>query len=151
MDGTSRLITGSEVFPEATAENALKVLEDALARYGCPREVLTDRGAQFYASEGERKEKGASRFETFLAEKGIKHILCRVSHLQTNGKLERFYGVYDQKKHQFTSIDEYVEWHNTIKPHLSLDFENLETPIQAFHRKLFLEEQKAPPAETKVK
>ena len=31
---------------------------------------------------------------------------------QTNGKLERFYGVYDQ-------------------PHLSLNYENLETPIQA--------------------
>jgi len=29
-------------------------------------------------------------------------------HAQTNGKLERFYGVYDQKRRQFRSIDEYV-------------------------------------------
>jgi len=96
---------------------------------------VTDRGTQFYASEGERKEKGISRFEVYLAEKGIKHILCRVSYPQTNGKLERFYGVYDQKKHQFKDIDEYVHWHNKVKPHLSLNLENLETPIQAFHRK----------------
>ena len=151
MDDASRLITGYGVFLEATSENALQVLKKAISRYGRPREILTDRGTQFYASEGERKEKGVSRFETFLAEKGIRHILCRVSHPQTNGKLERFYGVYIQKRHQFTSIDEYVQWHNEVKPHLSLDFENLETPIQAFHRKLPLEEQKTPPAETKVK
>jgi len=40
---------------------------------------------------------------------------------ETNGKLERFYGVYDQKRHQFKSIDEYVHWHNEIKPHMSLN------------------------------
>jgi transposase InsO family protein len=54
---------------------------------------------------------------------------------ETNGKLERFYGVYEQKRHQFKSIDEYVQWYNEVKPHLSLNIEALETPIQAFHRK----------------
>ncbi len=127
------------VFKEATADNALLVLKQAIAKYGPPREILTDRGSQFYASEGERKEKGISQFEQYLADNGIKHILCRVNHPQTNGKLERSYGVYDQKKHQFKSIDEYVHWHNEIKPHLSLNIETLETPIQAFYRKLPLE------------
>jgi hypothetical protein len=37
---------------------------------------------------------------------------------------------------QIATIPEYVHWHNTIKPHLSLNIEALETPIQAFHRKL---------------
>ena len=136
LDDASRLATGYGVFTEATAENAMLVLEQAIAKYGCPEEILTDRGSQFYANEGERKEKGISQFEQCLANHGIKHILCRVNHPQTNGKLERFYGVYDQKKHQFKSIDEYVRWHNEIKPHLSL---NYETPIQAFKKKLPLE------------
>jgi len=135
LDDASRFVVNHGVFDEATTDNSINVLEGAIAKYGCPREILTDRGTQFYASEGERKQKGVSRFESYLAEKGIKHILCRVSHPQTNGKLERFYGVYDQKRHQFKSIEEYVRWHNKVKPHLSLDFENLETPIQAFHRK----------------
>ena len=126
---------GYGVFEEATTENAISVLERAIAKYGCPREILSDRGTQFYASEGERKEKGVSWFEAYLAERGIKHILCRINHPQTNGKLERFYGFYDEKRHRFNSIDEYVHWQNEVKPHLSLDFENLETPIQAFHRK----------------
>jgi putative transposase len=143
LDDASRLIVGYGVFHEATAENTIHVLKQAIDKYGRPREVLTDRGSQFYANEGERREKGISQFEAFLAQQGIKHILCRVNHPQTNGKLERFYGVYDQKQHQFKSIDEYVHWHNEIKPHLSLNIESLETPIQAFQRKQPLEKTEA--------
>jgi len=53
------------------------------SQYGSPREMLTDRGSQFYANEGEHKEKGQSEFERFLSEKEIHHILCRVNHPQT--------------------------------------------------------------------
>jgi putative transposase len=59
-----------------------------------------------------------------------------VNHPRTNGKLERFHGVYQQKQHQFKSIDGYTQWRNELKPNLSLNIEALETPIQAFHRKL---------------
>jgi putative transposase len=134
-DDASRLIVGYGEFQDPTAENTIRVLKQAITKYGRPREILTDRGSQFYANEGERREKGVSQFEAYLAEQGIKHLLCRVNHPQTNGKLERFYGVYDQKRHQFKSIDEYVHWHNEIKPHMSLNWKTLETPIQAFQRK----------------
>jgi putative transposase len=143
MDDASRLIVNYGVFQEATAEHTIHVLKQAIDKHGCPREILTDRGSQFYANEGERREKGISQFEAYLAEQGIKHILCRVNHPQTNGKLERFYGVYERKRHQFRSIDEYVHWHNEVKPHLSLNIEALETPIQAFQRKLPLEKTEA--------
>jgi len=83
--------------------------------------------------------KGFSQFEDFLAENGIKDLVCRVNDPQTNGKLERFYGVYEQKRDQFKSIDEYVRWHNEIKLHLSLNIEALENPMQTFHRKLLPE------------
>jgi len=135
-DDASRLIVGYGVFQEATAENTIHVLKQAIDKHGRPRELLTDRGSQFYANEGERREKGISQFEAYLAEQGIKHLLCRVNHPQTNGKLERIYGVYEQKRHQFKTIDEYVHWHNEIKPHLSLNIDTLEKPIQAFQRKL---------------
>jgi hypothetical protein len=138
MDDASRLVTGYGVFQDPTAENTIRVLEQAIAKYGCPLEMLTDRGSQFYASEGERKEKGISQFEQHLADRGIKHILCRVNHPQTDGKLERFYGVYYRKEHQFKSIDEYVHWRNEINPHLSL---NYDTPIQTFKKKLPLKKK----------
>jgi len=90
MDDASRLIMGYGIFQEATAENTIHVLKQAIDKYGCPRELLTDRGSQFYANEGERREKGVSQFEAFLAEQGIKHILCRVvgsSHGRRSGKI----------------------------------------------------------------
>jgi putative transposase len=139
MDDASRFIVAYGVFPQATTENTLTILKQAIAKYGYPDEILTDRGSQFYANEGERKEKGVSQFERYVAEQGIKHILCRVNHPQTNGKLERFYGVLEDKmirRAQIATIPEYIHWHNEIKPHMSLNWENLETPIQAFHRKL---------------
>jgi len=151
LDDASRLATGYGVFAEATPENTMLVLKQAIAKYGCPREILTDRGTQFYANEGERKEKGISQFEQYLADNGIKHILCRVNHRQTNGKLERFCGVYEQKRHQFKSIDEYVHRHNQIKPHMSLNIEALETPIQAFHKKQPAKEEIAETSEPLVK
>ena len=112
MDDASRLIVGRGIFQQATAENTIQTLKQAIAKYGRPHGILTDRGSQFYANESERHEKGISQFETYLTDHDIKHILCRVNHPQTNGKLERFYGVYEQKQHQFKTIDEYVHWHN---------------------------------------
>jgi putative transposase len=139
LDDASRYIVGYGIYPQATTENTLTILKQAIAKYGYPLEILTDRGSQFYANEGERKEKGVSQFEQYLADQGIRHILCRVNHPQTNGKLERFYGVLEDKmirRAQIATVPEYVHWHNEIKPHMSLDWENLETPVQAFHRKL---------------
>lgn len=98
--------------------------------------MLTDRGLQFYANAGERKAKGESEFERYLRINGIRHILGRVNHPQTNGKVERFYGTVEQKLRFFGSVEELVKWYNKAKPHMSLNFEELETPLQAFFRKL---------------
>jgi putative transposase len=152
MDDASRLIISYGVFQEATGENTIKVLKEGMAKYGCPKEILTDRGSQFYANEGEHKTKGQSEFERFLSEKGIRHILCRVNHPQTNGKLERFYGVLDQKWPQFHhDVDTIIKWHNEIKPHMSLNWKELETPIKAFHRKYPPDRPIHTPLETMVK
>jgi transposase InsO family protein len=62
MDDASRFIVAYGAYPQATTENTLTILKQAIAKYGCPEEILTDRGSQFYANEGERKEKGVSQF-----------------------------------------------------------------------------------------
>jgi hypothetical protein len=43
----------------------------------------------------------------------------------------------------FSFLEIVSDWHNEIKPHLSLNIEALETPIQAFQRKLPLEKTEA--------
>ena len=41
-----------------------------------------------------------------------------------------------RKQRWFETIDELIHWHDHIKPHMSLDWDNLETPAQAFARKM---------------
>jgi putative transposase len=135
-DDASRFIVGYGIFDSATSENAVKVLKEAIQKHGRPASILTDRGSQFYANESEYKTRGATEFEKTPVQLGIKHILARVNHPQTNGKLERFHGEIQRKQKWFESIDELIHWWNHIKPHMSLDWDNLETPAKAFIRKM---------------
>ena len=164
-DDASRFVTGFGVFREATTENALKVLDEAIKNHGRLASILTDRGTQFYATESEAKKKGASKFEQRLVELDIKHILARVRHPQTNGKLERLHGEMQRKLRRFEAaasssrirrgaskdshvggpfcaapakdpVERFMEWYNHDRPHMSLDWDNLETPAQAFKRKM---------------
>lgn len=136
QDDASRFITGYGVFANATSENAARVLKEAVKNHGRPASVLTDCGSQFYANESEYKTRGATEFEKTLVQLGIRHILARVNHPQTNGKLERFHGEIQRKQKWFSGIDELIHWYNHIKPHMSLDWDNLETPAKAFVRKM---------------
>jgi len=104
LNDASRLIAGYGVFDDATSENALRVLREAIDDYGKLGSILTDRRTQFYASAGEKKAKGASKLEKFLAENGVRHIVARVKHPQTNGKIERFYGTLENKARYFENL-----------------------------------------------
>ena len=77
-----------------------------------------------------------SKFRDFLAENDIKQILCRIKHPQSNGKVEKFFDLYQNKRILFKTKEEFVIWYNEIRPHRSLNFEVLETPQQAFVRKM---------------
>ena len=127
----ARLITCFGVFDEATTENTIKVLEKGFAEYGIPDEILTDHGTQFVPSR--KRDEAKHRFREFLAENGVRHIVARVKHPQTNGKIERFFGEVERKVERFGSVEAVVRWHNEIKPHRSLDWDE---PINAFWYKL---------------
>ncbi len=136
MDDASRFIAGYGVFDNATAENSIKVLLGAIAKHGKPASILTGRGAQFYANEAECKERGESEFEKKIVELGIRHILARINSSQTSTKLARFYGEIERKQKWFMDIHEIMHWWNSVRPHMSLDMDTLETPARAFLRKM---------------
>ena len=83
-DDASRLVTGYGEFRTATTNDTISVFDSAVEKWGKPREVLTDRGTQFCIDETK-----TYRFREHLKFLSIKHILGRVKHPQTNGKLER--------------------------------------------------------------
>jgi putative transposase len=68
------------------------------------REVLTDRGTQFYASKRDNEGNAENGFELFLKDQGIKHILARVKHPQTNGKVEKWYDTYEKHRMEYESL-----------------------------------------------
>ena len=137
LDDASRFVVSYGLFDSATSENAVKVLKEAIKKHGRPASVLSDRGSQFYATEAEEKEKGATEFEKFLIESGIRQVLSRVRHPQTNGKVERFFRTVQDKMEWFEGdLDRLMEWYNYKRPHMSLNLKKIETPSEAYRRKM---------------
>lgn len=138
LDDASRKILAAGEFDNATEENSLKVLTEAIEKYGILypiRSVISDHGSQFYANKRDKNGKADHPFEIFLKEKGIKQILCGVNHPQTNGKQEKFHDFYKNHRGRFDSLDKMVTWYNN-RPHGSLNLRRAETPNDAFIRKM---------------
>lgn len=139
MDDASRMILSMGEFEKPTTENTIKILDEACNKYAhlMPiREVIVDHGSQFYPVRKNKKGRAKHKFVEYCKGKGIKVIYCKYAHPQSNGKLEKFYHLYQRRRGEFATLEEFLHWYNCVRPHLSLDFDNLETPEKAFYRKL---------------
>ena len=58
LDDASRCVTGAALFKEATSENAVAVLRQAVGRFGVPATVLSDNGSCFVGRGGHKKQTG---------------------------------------------------------------------------------------------
>jgi len=129
-DDASRKILSLIECNSPTTEESIEGMEEAL-KHGPIKQCISDHGAQFISNIG-----GDSRFVEFLEKHGIKQILCRIKHPQSNGKVEKWFDVYRLHRHAFKTKEEFLCWYNEVRPHRSLKFEELETPQQAFVRKM---------------
>jgi putative transposase len=139
VDDASRLVTTAGEFDNATSEHSVEVLAAGIRRWGRPLSVLTGRDAQFYASNKKGKPSKPTVFQKFLEANDIQHIVAKVNHPQTCGKIERFFGEVERRLHtwhDFKTLDEVVRWRNNVLPSRSLNFDKLETPATAFKRKM---------------
>lgn len=130
LDDASRKMLSLMEERSATTDASIQAMEQALV-HGRIRQCITDHGTQFT-----KDDRGRSGFEEFLKARGIKHILCRVKHPQSNGKSEKFNDLYGNHRHAFKTKEEFMRWYNEVRPHRSLRFDVLETPEQAFLRKM---------------
>ena len=134
-DDSSRFIVGYGVYPTPTSKYSVYVLMKAIKKYGKPEEILSDHGTTFYAIESDERVKGLTDFEKFLIKEKITLIVGRVDHPQTNGKVEKFFDIFEKKVKFFNSVDEFMNWYNFIRPHGAFDIERLETPAVIFYQR----------------
>ena len=123
-DDASRKILSLIECSSPTTDKSIEGMEEAL-KHGKIEQCISDHGTQFDC-----------RFKEYLESKGIKQILCRIKHPQSNGKIEKWFDIYKNHRHAFNTKEEFIHWYNEISPHRSLRFEVLETPQQAFIRKI---------------
>ena len=49
-------------------------------------------------------------------QRGIKQMLCKYNHPQSNGKMEKWFDTYNRHRDDFDNIQEFVDWYNRIRP-----------------------------------
>ena len=130
IDDASRKLLALIECDSPTTEASILGMELAL-QHGKITQCISDHGSQFTSNVD-----GDSKFRAYLKSKVIKQILCRIKHPQSNGKVEKWFETYDNHRYAFQTKEDFLHWYNELRPHRSLNFEVLETPSQAFIRKL---------------
>ena len=137
IDDCSRKIMAAGAFDNATEENALFVLYQAiLTNEVCPRIILSDKGPQFYNNKKDNKGNlSPSKFEQELNDIGIKLVTSRRKHPQTNGKVEKWFDTMKKrfKKHPEESLPDFVRWYNEKRIHHALGYK---TPEEVYREKV---------------
>ena len=131
IDDASRKILALVESEKESTDNSILGMEIAL-KHGKIKQCISDHGSTFTSNFIDAK----SRFREYLLSKGIKPILCRIRHPRSNGKIEKWFQAYNRNREAYKTIEEFLFWYNDLKPHKALNFEKLETPAQAFIRKL---------------
>lgn len=85
LDDRSRYVVSHGLHVHQRGEIVLEALAEGIARYGKPKEVLTDQGRQYYAWRGK------TDFQRRLKADGIEHVVARAQHPETVGKCERLW------------------------------------------------------------
>lgn len=124
LDDHSRYVVSFGLALHQRQELVTEALLEGIARFGKPREVLSDQGRQYYAWRGK------SDFQKLLEREGIAHVVARAHHPQTVGKCERLWKTVGEELWDRTHpqdleearerLRQYFDHYNHFRPHLSL-------------------------------
>jgi len=117
LDHHNRFIPGSKIHHNPTTIHAIKLLEESMIRYGKPKQILTDRGTQFYLARG-----GKSEFTKFCSENSIEHIVTSVRRPSTIVKIEAFHKAYAYESSMFSTRESFVNYWNYQRPHQGIGY-----------------------------
>ena len=121
LDDYSRYVVNLELYRSPTAECVVETYRVAVGEYSPPKEMLTDRGPQYF------NWRGKSRFASELQKDRVAHLVSRPQHPMTLGKVERFWASMWQEflvRAQFDSFESarerlrlWVKYYNHRRPH----------------------------------
>ena len=122
IDDHSRYCVAAELRRDQRVETLIGVLHDACTLYGPPEKLLTDQASGFYSWSHEQ-----TRFQEYLDDRRIEHIVAEPHSPQTQGKVERLIQTIREellRKVKFTGFEDaaaqirsYVNSYNTDRPH----------------------------------
>ena len=115
-DDCSRYCIAIGTMEHMTTANVIKLLKEAIAMHGKPRELLTDNGPEFGGNG-----KGENDFDKWCEEQGIKHIRSAIHKPTTTGKVSRLQYTMVYELPYCHNDFEYFRWrYNCHRPHRSL-------------------------------
>ena len=117
-----------------TSRQVARVIDEAIARHGAPKRLLTDNGSVFLAPP---VQEVLARFE-------VTHTRTRPAHPWTNGRIERIwrtfretlrphYWLFASHAHLGRVCADFVVFYNECRPHSAFDGR---TPDEVFHGRL---------------
>lgn len=123
------------VIGNETTKNSLFGLYNAIVKHGVvPYYLNSDRGSQFFPNKKNKGGKASHKFQEELENLGILFIPSKRRHPQTNGKNERFFGIFDSEfDERFENIDEFINWYNNERLSEAIDYM---TPNEAYKKRL---------------
>ena len=75
-----------EIMSNTVSGTTIEKLRDMFARFGLPKQLVSDNGPQFVSHE----------FSEFMRKNGVKHIRVTLYHPRSNGQAERFVRIFKQ-------------------------------------------------------
>ncbi len=125
LDDFSRYVVAWNLQTHQRSELVIEALQEGIARFGRPKEVLTDQGRQYYSWRGK------CDFQKLLEREGIRHVVARAHHPETVGKCERLWETlgtewWDRARPQDVAearerLGHYFAHYNHFRPHQGID------------------------------
>lgn len=125
IDDHSRFCLRSVLRTDQSADTLIEILHDAMAEHGHPKKLLTDEGSAFYSWSGEH-----TKFQNYLDDLEIEHLVADPHSPTTTGKVERFHQTikkelirnvkFQDYAEAVAKIKAYVHYYNYERPHQGL-------------------------------
>jgi transposase InsO family protein len=122
VDDYSRYCVAAELNRDQRVETLIGVLHNACTGHTAPEKLLTDQGSGFYSWSREQ-----TRFQEYLDDQKIEHIVAEPHNPQSQGKVERLIQTIREElltKVKFTGFEDaaaqirsYIDSYNTDRPH----------------------------------